>query len=428
MSDRPKGHIYSSNLILKTLRLHGEALLGCRTIEKVIKVLEPLKKTPHFTTIRQWIIRFGVSRIESKYEHANDWICVGDITIDIGPMKCLATLGIRKSTLDQQGSYNLTHKDISLLGLFPTKRSSGEFISKAFDECASKIGGHFKAIVLDQGSDIVKGAKMHIERHESNDREEKTIIIHDISHKLSLLLEHTLKDNQSWKNYKTMIGITINRVKQSEVAAFAPPAQRGKDRYMDISKFLYWPEMIWKSKKAGFISEKYYNEYFFWVEKFKQELVDWQHMYEATNLIKNFVRDFGYSKDVIKEISFIFRHSLIEEDHLKLFTNKAIEVLAEEVSKLGKDAMLGSTEVIESIFGKFKEIIKKSRGISGNILSICCYTGTKYTEKEVCESMEKCSVKRAVAWVKERIGETIAGIRRRAKNAIKGQNLTEEFI
>jgi hypothetical protein len=379
---------------------------------------------PHFSTIRQWFIRFGVWRVERMQPKATDWICIGDITIDLGTMKCLTLLGIRKCALDQKKNYRLTHADVEIIGLFPTRSSTGEFVYNAFKESSQRLGSVFKTIVLDQGSDIGKGARLYIAENPN------TKIIHDISHKLSLEVERVLKNDQRWQEYKKMLRETINAVKQSAVAALSPPSKRGKDRYMDIKNIIYWPEKIWeclKKKDSTLISKEQYQKYYKWTEDFKPQLKDWQYMYEVTCMIKDLVRDYGYSKEVLSYVVDFLK--LVEEkESLKTFAQRCVKALAEEVNKLGEnEVVLGSTEVLESIFGKFKEINRKSRGISGNILSMSSYVGSEYTEKDVKEAMEGLSIKKAMIWIKEKVGETLTSLRRRAFKKIKGTKFDSEM-
>ena len=101
--------------------MHGHATIGCR---KIIRVLEVISKhsnlsVPHHTTVRQWVIRYGCYNLQTPLEHANDWISIGDLTISVGKLKCLAILGVRMSYLKLREDLTLSHKDVEILGSFP---------------------------------------------------------------------------------------------------------------------------------------------------------------------------------------------------------------------------------------------------------------------------------------------------------------------
>jgi hypothetical protein len=67
--------------------------------------------------------------------------------------------------------------------------------------------------------------------------------------------------------------------------------------------------------------------------------------------------------------------------------------------------LIGSTEVIESVFGKYKSIIEGLRGITRNILGICTFVGRKKNVQEIKESMENrpyfksCEVCEKKIWI-----------------------------
>ena len=142
-----------------SLDLHGHATVGCR---KIVRILEVFANNielpvPHHTTIRQWIIRNGCHCLQSPLEKADDWISIGDLTISVGKLKCLAILGVRMNQLDTRGDLTLSHKDVEVIGLYPTEKSTGKFVEMAYEDSAKRIGGDFLANVLDQGSDIKNG-------------------------------------------------------------------------------------------------------------------------------------------------------------------------------------------------------------------------------------------------------------------------------
>ena len=74
---------------------------------------------------------------------------------------------------------------------------------------------------------------------------------------------------------------------------------------------------------------------------------------------------------------------------------------------------LCSTEVLESIFGKYKELNSGSQGINGNILGLATFVGPKLTEQTAKQAMEGCSTKSGNDWIKQRVGSTLGSLRHR---------------
>jgi len=387
-------------------------------------IYQPLQKpVPHHTTVRQWVLRNGYHNLHSKLENADDWIALGDVTYDIGKTKCLAILGVRMHRLEWRRSHTLTHKDVSLLGLYPTEKSTGEFICKAFEEACERIGGNFLAIVTDQGSDMKKGARLFVEQHLN------TKIIYDIPHKLSLVVEWTLKDDPEWLRFTKKLLETRRHLQQTELAGIMPATQRTKARFMDISYLVEWPKRILKYKEEGrlkSITDQRYDKYFGWIKEFEASLEAWEYMVGTVDFMRSILGEYGLSYETQGYIkAFIDEIYPREDKQLEVFTAKALNAINEECNKVAEEELLiCSTEVLESVFGKFKEINAGNQGITGNVLGISAFVGAERTEQAVKQVMENSQVKMTVDWIKQKMGDTIGRIRHRFFVRQKGQNLT----
>ncbi len=153
--------------------------------------------------------------------------------------------------------------------------------------------------------------------------------------------------------------MTRRRVFQTEFAALMPKKQREKGGFMDIGYLVDWPNRIKRSKENGFlksISEERYQDYLGWIDRFTLLLVKWECMVNTVKLIKETVRKYGYSMDIYSYLKMIFDEAKIEES-TREFVLKCLNSLLEEVKKLDDgQTLIGSTEVIESIIGKYKAI------------------------------------------------------------------------
>jgi len=104
----------------------------------------------------------------------------------------------------------------------------------------------------------------------------------------------------------------------------------------------------------------------------------------------------------------------IKENGLQQFIFKVLNTIWEEVEKLDEgQTLICSTEVLESIFGKYKAINEGLHGITSNILGISTFVGKELNENEIKEMMEESSVKTAMEWVGQKFGKTLASLRRR---------------
>ncbi len=393
---------------------YGFALIGCRKLEKVLQVFlkGTTQKAPHHTTIRNWIWRNGYAILNSPKETADDWIAIGDLTVSLGKMKLLAIIGVRAAAIKNKPDLTLSHKDVQVLELAPCERSNGEFVNKTFSDAMKRIDNPFRAIIIDRGTDIKKGATLFQESHP------ETKIIHDISHKLSNVLEKILKDDPTWIAYNKELTLTRHRVQQSEFAALMPPVQRRDARFMDISDIVFWPDRILKAKDNGNlkdISANRFEEYLGWMRKYKESLIEWETIVQAGEMIKEITRECWLSKEIYAYIKTAFEEFQIKGSKIKLFIDDSLKAVLEEVEKLGDDEiMLCSTEVLESIFGKYKAINAGSeQGISGNVLAICSFVSSEKTEEQILINMEQCSTKTMNTWVVKKVGDTLGKLRKK---------------
>jgi len=398
--------------------------MGCRKVARVLEVISEYfhLSPPHHTTIRQWVVRHGCYTLESPMEQSNDWVAIGDLTISLGKIKCLAIVGTKMSNLEKRGDFKLTHQDVEVLGLYPTEKSDGNFVKDALKNSAARIGGNFAATIIDQGSDIKKGTELF-----QNDHPEMKIL-HDISHKLSNVMKKRLKDDATWAEYIKQLNMTRKRAYQTELAALMPAKQREKARFMQIGYLVNWPERLTDSKASGRLSsiqEERYQDYFGWINGFKSALEEWGFMVGIVEMINETVRCLGLSNEVYSYLNTFFEEAPIKGERLEIFVSESLTAVWKEVEKLNEnETMISSTEVIESIFGKYKAINQVTQGITGNVLGICTFVGQKKTEQDIKKAMENCSVKSGMKWIKDKIGMSISSLRRKFLHNKKGQNLT----
>lgn len=316
------------------------------------------------------------------------------------------------SKLLQKEDLTLSHKDVEVLELAPCERSNGIFVNEVFNNATARIENPFKAIVIDKGSDMKKGAKLYQEKNP------ETLIIHDISHILSNVMEKILRDDHVWIAYNKELTLTRHRVQQTEFAALMPPTLRKDARFMDISGIVFWPEKIKDKRKKGVlkgISEKRFDEYLGWIKKYKKSLVEWDLMVRSGEMIKEIIRENLLSHGVYEYIEGVFKAFNLKGKMILAFISEALKQVYQEVEKLGlNEQILASTEVLESIYGKYKYInVGSEQGISGNVLGMCNFIGPEIAEENVLKNMESTSTKTMLKWVSEKVSASIGSLRKR---------------
>lgn len=342
-----------------------------------------------------------------------NWIGIGDVTVGVGQMKCLAILGVNLDKMEGRENLTLSHGDVEVLELGLTKSATGEHAFQTFEKASERVGG-FKGIVIDQGSDVTKGCKQYSTEHP------ETVVIHDIKHKMALCLKATLEKDPKWEVFQKCKSTTYTRVQQTELKTLTPPKQRLKGRYMDISdEVIEWPELLKRYRCEGnreIISEERYYQYFDWVEEFMPDLEKWAFMVNTAKMITSVTREHGLSVEVYNHLLDFFVEAPvdIEEEELCAFIVKALSSLFDEVEKISLgETSFCSTEVLESVFGKHKEINKVTQGVTANVLGISTFVGNSTSMNEIKEALEACSVKETCKWIREKVGDTVASMRKR---------------
>lgn len=402
--------------------------MGYKQTEKVFKTLfsDINQKKPSDSTIRLWVMRAGYAKLDKALPQGQ-WILIGDVTVDIGTLKCLVTVGVNLDMLYEREDITLTFDDLEIVGIHPTQKATGEFAAESFQADIDKLGGaeNVKGILIDQGPDLTKGAKL------LQQGEKKLKFLHDISHKLSLVLEKDLKNDPIWEKYTKQLTKTKQLVQQTELAGLQPPKQRSKARFMNTALYIDWFTKVQKSKQDGnlkHIPEERFNKYFGWMAKFESfhELV--KQKVGITEIIKDAVRRGGYSENIYKYLIDLFDEMPLDKGVYSFICN-ALDAVNEEVEKLNEGERLpGSTEILESLFGSHKNhSASGGHGITGNVLTLGALVGRSLTNEQICKTMEETPVCSMLKWVSNHVGDTLAKLRNRFfKNQNKGQNLTED--
>ena len=120
---------------------------------------------PSFSTVRLWALRVGLELWLRRAPFANDWIWIADHVAQPGGGKCLSIVGVRRSQLVGR-DFALQHTDVTQLHtqLMPT--STGEDMHLVFTQLAKRTGVP-EQIVSDHGPDMLKGERLFQADHPS---------------------------------------------------------------------------------------------------------------------------------------------------------------------------------------------------------------------------------------------------------------------
>lgn len=138
--------------------------LSLRAMAVVWELLEPwFGETPGFSTVRLWLYRVGLFLWQRTPPRADDWILLLDHVAEFAGGKCLLIVGVRRSTL-RCGQFQLTHYDVVVLHAEVMASSTGADIHRILNEVTAHTGTPVQ-FVSDHGSDILKGLRLYQAEH-----------------------------------------------------------------------------------------------------------------------------------------------------------------------------------------------------------------------------------------------------------------------
>lgn len=387
---------------------------------------------PSWSCGRLWLLRLGYYKLNRPKEDGDDWVWIVDHTVQLGPEKCLVILGIRLCHLPYPGR-SLRHEDMEPIEVLPVKKSTGEIVYQQLKDAIARTGVP-RQIVSDEGSDLKKGIGKFCQEHA------QTTFTYDIKHKTAAVLKDELEDDEEWKRFSRLALESKQKVQQTSLSFLAPRNQRSKARYMNVDILIDWGQNILhflatyqqrpdKDRKRGSGSDKedewsQIMKKVGWVQDFSGHLKEWGDLLKIVEITAHFVRTEGLYRGAYREL--VKRLSGTGSTRrTKKVRSILLSFVAEESFKARPDERLvGSSEVLESVFGKLKylEGDQVKSGFSGLLLSIPAML-SKTTGEVIQQAMETVSTKKVLDWCKKHIGRSLQAKRR---EAFKVQGKTEQ--
>ena len=408
-------HGYGVSVICLCLRL---VLLGGVSLRGVPRVLAVIAEAfglplsiPDWTTHRLWLMRLGHAELTRPLEKADDWAWLADHSVQIGDEKCLAIVGIRLRDLPPSGEC-LRHHDLHLIALVPSESWTGSDVKRVFEEATERTGVP-REIAIDHGNDLRSGVELFQQQHA------ETAEIYDVKHKAACLLKHRLENEPRWKEFQTKVGETRCAVRQTELAFLTPPAAKTKARFMNLEPQLAWAEKVLKvmrdpsDRVKEWASPERMQEKLGWLEGFSSSVAEWSEWQQVVNITVEFVNRQGIYRRMCRplrqQLPRTFAH-----DSSRSLAKDLIRFLAKQArqAKPG-ERLVGSTEVLESCFGKMKQLEKQqARGGFTSLLVSFGALLAETTTDEVKAALQQSGTKDVAEWSKENLGTTLVAQRR----------------
>jgi hypothetical protein len=339
-----------------------------------------------------------------------------DHSIQIGPCKCLVILGIRLSELPEGRA--LDHRDLEPIALVPMMSSTKQAVAACLEEATARTGAP-RVILDDHGADLHGGVEIYRGAHPG------TVEVYDLTHKAACLLKARLEGDERWKSYSTESGQAKFQMQQTELAGLVPPSQRSKARFMNVGKLVDWGAETLaliddpaRLEPLG-ITEKRLREKLGWLEGYREPLEEWSGYHAVIDGTLEFVRRRGLYAGAEIDLAAAVPERSGAAGELR---GELMDFVREEGLKARPwERLPGTTEVLESCFGKLKalEDVQSKGGFTGLVLSLGAMVSA-WTAESIGEALERCRVRDVLAWCREALGQSVQSQRQQAYHRRSG--------
>jgi hypothetical protein len=330
--------------------------------------------------------------------------------VQLGETKVCVVLGLRlsESPLPTQP---LRHEDVRTLAIVPVKTSTGEIVAGQLEEVAKRTGIP-RSIVSDQGGDVKKGGELFTVRHPG------VALIYDAAHHGASLLKRRLASDERWSEFVRRLGETKSRTQQTADAHLLAPSLRPKARYMNLGPLLKWSRRVLtlldRGQGGGMATVRAEARYG-WLRAFRDSIGTWSRCEATVRSVVEFVRTQGLSKAAVVELATRLESLPANERDDALAADFMEFVRVQSSSAHPGERLVGSTEVLESLFGKWKQLERQESrsGMTGFVLSLGVIAG-KWPLSRIQAALESTPVKHVDAWCKQHFPTTVQSQRRLA--------------
>jgi hypothetical protein len=384
-----------------------------RVLQLVGAVFALPEAAPAWYTGRLWLLRVGYHKLTRPKAQATDWVWIIDHTIQLGAQKCLVILGVRLSALPPPGTC-LRHEHVEPIALVPVQTSTGAVVYQQLTDAVTHTGVP-REILSDGGSDLQAGIALFQQGHP------ETQAVYDIKHKTALVLKHELVADSRWQAFTQQAAQTKQRVQQTPLAFLAPPTQRRKARYMNVDILIRWGLKVLaylthprQSATAAVVAAQLVAAYG-WLQDFRDALQDWGEILHIVDTTEHWVRSHGLSQGCLHRLAPHVRAGVHTERGQRVAHCLLTFVEAEAAKAAPHERLLGSSEVIESVFGKLKRIEQQQgqSGFTGLVLAAGALVSPT-TPEVIQEALATVSTTQVRQWCKQHLGPSVQAQRHQA--------------
>lgn len=382
-----------------------EARAGQRSLAAVLRMVSRWlpggAATPCANTARMWLLRLGLYELVRPRRKADDWVWILDHTVQLGPHKALAIVGVR---LGRWKRRPLRHDDVTVLDIAPMLHSTGEAVESRLVATATKTGVP-RAIVCDGGTDLRRGIA------DFQKTRPGIACLYDVKHKMALLLQRELEKDVRWARFIGHVNQTRSRLTLTNLACLIPPNLKSKARYMNLEPLTRWGRSALAFLDEGrdipgqAVDRLTVEEKLGWLREYREALYHWSVLLAIAETVERYVRREGYHATAAEWLRNRLAGLTIDASAASM-TADALRFVAEQSSQSRRgERLIGSSEVLESLFGKYKHLqgIHRQGGMTPQLLALGAAVG-RQTVGTVRRAFATIRTRDVVQWCRQHLG------------------------
>lgn len=354
-----------------------------------------------------WLLRLGLYELVREKERGDDWVWIMDHTLQLGPMKCLVIVGVRLNVWAQKRG-PLCHEELTLLNLTPMEQATGACVHEAL-LATQAVTGVPRLIVSDGGTELKKGIEL------LNRTQPEVSHTHDIKHKMALLLKKELEHSDRWNAFVRQSNQAKIGVVQTGLAFLTPATLKVKARYMNLDLLVNWGKKVLQYLERlptipGLdVDPAKLATKFGWLHDYRRDLQEWSELLSLAEAAEDYVRHEGYHRGARRALA-----TRLD----RVATTKAAKGMRADIldfvghesalAKSAQERLLGSSEVLESLIGKYKQLqsTHSKGGMTAMLLSIGAIVGRK-SDELVRVALSHIRTSAVTEWCRKNLGITI---------------------
>jgi hypothetical protein len=359
------GHKFDLKIVCTSLSLYflgGCSLRGVRQVLLCIQLNYGIFKgdLPSKSSIDNWIQKVGYDDYMNCGEdvYKDDYGIIMDESMVIGQQRMMVVLGLPAIKTSEEAS-NLSTVRLLYMAVRPSWK--GVDIEALLKNVVKKMGKLPLYVISDGNSNLIRGIK-----------DSGLVRLCDVGHEIAKFIEQTYKHQEVFKAFSTAVAGVKFREVMKETAYLLPPKQRAIARFMNLGDTVKWSrKMLAILPKLTQVEQQTFG----YLKDYDSLIRELSAAFEMVHQMLKIIKNEGISYGNIEKCLIIIQYkgSKIPDAliiKIKNYFNNEKEKLPDETT-----IWHASSDVIESLFGKFKQraATNKLNGVTPLILSLGLY-------------------------------------------------------